>query len=64
MMMMNDRHQPRHYQESNRDSCHYCHRTPAVWQQNGNERVCSHCGTRVYSPVMTLSAKPTNKSQR
>ncbi len=46
--MMNDRHQPKHYRESTKDACNYCRRTPAVWNQVGNEKVCAHCGTRVY----------------
>ena len=53
--MMNDRHNPSHYEEITRDSCRYCRR-PAMWLQVGNEKVCAHCGTRVYSPSLTLPA--------
>ena len=59
--MMSDRHLPQQYEESAKDSCQYCHR-PAIWQQIGNEKVCSHCGTRVYSPVVTVP-KSTEKNR-
>ena len=57
--MMTDRHQPKQYEENAKDSCQYCRR-PAMWQQIGNEKVCSHCGTRVYNPVLTLSSSSEN----
>ncbi len=52
--MMTDRHQNKDYEENTRDTCRYCHRTPSVWQQMGNEKVCGHCGTRVYSPTFYI----------
>jgi DNA-directed RNA polymerase subunit RPC12/RpoP len=48
--MVNDRYQPKHF-EDNKDRCAYCGRTPAVWQQVGGEKVCPHCGTRIYVSV-------------
>lgn len=51
--MLNDHYHPRHRHEPAKDTCYYCHR-PASWQQVGNEKVCAHCGTRVYSPALTL----------
>lgn len=51
--MMSDRHHPKQYEEHAKDNCQYCRR-PTVWLQMGNEKVCSHCGTRVYSPVLPL----------
>ena len=43
---MSDRYQPKHFLEAAKDSCPYCHHTPAIWQYNGEEKVCVHCGTR------------------
>ena len=60
--MMSDRHLPKHYEEDTKDSCQYCRR-PAQWKQVGNEKVCSHCGTRVYSPVLNLAAPPSNNQR-
>ncbi len=57
--MMSDRHQPKQYEEHAKDSCQYCRR-PSMWQQIGNEKVCSHCGTRVYSPGLTLPVQQNN----
>lgn len=42
-----DRYEPKQYTENAKESCHYCHNT--TLQQVGNEKVCPHCGTRVYS---------------
>jgi hypothetical protein len=60
--MTSDRHLPKQYEENVKDSCQYCRRH-TIWQQIGNEKVCSHCGTRVYSPVLTL-ATPTDSNRR
>jgi len=50
--MKSERYEPKQYVENNNESCHYCHNT--TLQQVGNEKVCPHCGTRVYSTsVMT-----------
>jgi uncharacterized paraquat-inducible protein A len=47
-----DRYEPKQNTENTKDSCNYCHST--TLQQVGNEKVCPHCGTRVYSTsVMT-----------
>ena len=45
--MKSERYEPKQYIESANESCHYCHNT--TLQQVGNEKVCAHCGTRVYS---------------
>jgi uncharacterized paraquat-inducible protein A len=45
--MKSERYEPKHYTESANERCHYCHNT--TLQQVGNEKVCAHCGTRVYS---------------
>jgi uncharacterized paraquat-inducible protein A len=45
--MKSERYEPKQYIESAKESCHYCHNT--TLQQVGNEKVCAHCGTRVYS---------------
>ena len=60
--MMSDRYFPKQYEEIAKESCQYCRRA-TVWLQVGNEKVCSHCGTRVYSPVLNL-ATPTNTNRR
>lgn len=57
--MISDRHQSKQYEEHAKEACQYCHR-PAMWQQIGHEKVCSHCGTRVYSPVLTLPVAMEN----
>jgi uncharacterized paraquat-inducible protein A len=44
---MSERYEPKQYIENAKESCHYCHNT--TLQQVGNEKVCAHCGTRVYS---------------
>ncbi len=59
--MKSERQEPKPYTEDVIDSCHYCH-NKATWQQVGNEKVCAHCGTRVYSPqvndnVLTRSSR-------
>ena len=63
--MINQRYQPKHYEESTKHICAYCHRTPAVWQQSGNEKICAHCGTRVYNSMPDQDenafAKSTNR---
>ena len=45
--MKSERYEPKQYVESAKESCHYCHNTSL--QQVGNEKVCAHCGTRMYS---------------
>jgi uncharacterized paraquat-inducible protein A len=45
--MSSERYEPKQYIETANESCHYCHK--ATLQQVGNEKVCAHCGTRVYS---------------
>jgi len=45
--MKSERYEPKQCTENNKESCHYCHNT--TLQQVGNEKVCPHCGTRVYS---------------
>ncbi|MBL8155433.1 MAG: hypothetical protein JNM70_14710 [Anaerolineae bacterium] len=47
--MMTDRHSSKHYEDSQQDTCRYCRRTPALWHWEGSEKVCAHCGTRVYT---------------
>jgi len=44
---MSERYEPKQYIESAKERCNYCHNT--TLQQVGNEKVCAHCGTRVYS---------------
>jgi len=56
-MTMSARHVPKHFRESTKDSCQYCHRTPALWQQEGSEKVCAHCGTRVYKSNLVVPAQ-------
>jgi uncharacterized paraquat-inducible protein A len=45
--MKHERYEPKLYIETAKESCHYCHNM--TLQQVGNEKVCAHCGTRVYS---------------
>ena len=45
--MKSERYEPKQYTEHANESCHYCHN--ATLQQVGNEKVCAHCGTRIYS---------------
>jgi uncharacterized paraquat-inducible protein A len=45
--MKSERYEPKQHTENNTESCHYCHNT--TLQQVGNEKVCPHCRTRVYS---------------
>ncbi|MCC6892519.1 MAG: hypothetical protein IT321_06840 [Anaerolineae bacterium] len=59
--MSSDRHQPKQYEE-HKDNCQYCRRT-SVWQQIGNEKVCSQCGTRVYSPALVIPSQSTSVSR-
>jgi uncharacterized paraquat-inducible protein A len=56
--MSSERCEPKQYVETANESCHYCHNM--TLQQVGNEKVCAHCGTRVYStaglsPIKTSS---------
>jgi len=53
--MKSERYEPKQYIESAKESCHYCHNT--TLQQVGNEKVCAHCGTRVYSTAGLHSMK-------
>ncbi|HEX2906288.1 MAG TPA: hypothetical protein VHO69_05465 [Phototrophicaceae bacterium] len=43
------RHVPKHYAETLKTACKYCHKTPALWHYVGGEKICVHCGTRVYN---------------
>jgi uncharacterized paraquat-inducible protein A len=45
--MKSERYEPKTNIDNANESCHYCHNTSL--QQVGNEKVCAHCGTRVYS---------------
>jgi uncharacterized paraquat-inducible protein A len=60
--MKSERYEPKQYIESAKESCHYCHNV--TLQQVGNEKVCAHCGTRVYSTAglnpMKLSTANVN----
>ncbi len=65
-IMMVDRHQPKRFEEENKDTCKYCRRSPAMWNQVGNEKECAYCGTRVYSSVLyllpnSLEVKPAER---
>ncbi len=59
--MKSERHEPKQYVENSKDSCHYCHNT-ATMRQVGNEKVCAHCGTRVYSPAFRLTTLNTQRA--
>jgi len=48
--MKSERYEPKQSIENAKESCHYCHNT--TLQQVGNEKVCAHCGTRVYSTAV------------
>lgn len=52
---MSERYEPKQYIENAKESCHYCHNH--TLQQVGNEKVCAHCGTRVYSTAGLTSLK-------
>ncbi len=56
--MKSERYEPKQYIDNSKESCHYCHNTSL--QQVGNEKVCAHCGTRVYS---TSSMSPMQTSR-
>ena len=64
---MSERYEPKQYIENAKESCHYCHN--ATLQQVGNEKVCAHCGTRVYSTagltvkLNTVSGSPVVATQ-
>ncbi len=45
--MKSERYEPKQCIESAKESCQYCHNTSL--QQVGSEKVCAHCGTRMYS---------------
>ncbi len=63
--MMSDRYQPKHFEENAQEMCRYCRRTPATWNYVDNEKVCPHCGTRVYSPAHIPATKTeTRPAQR
>jgi hypothetical protein len=63
---MSDRHQPKNFLEAAKDSCPYCHHTPAIWQHIGDEKVCIHCGTRhsTSNPFVTPQMKVTKQPAR
>lgn len=50
--MSSERYQPKQAIENAKETCHYCHSTSSL-QQIGNEKVCAHCGTRIYSTAGT-----------
>jgi rubredoxin len=54
--MVYDRYQPKHFEENAQEMCSYCRRTPASWDHVDNEKVCPHCGTRIYSPSIAQTA--------
>ena len=56
---MSERYEPKPNIENAKESCHYCHNT--TLQQVGNEKVCAHCGTRVYS-TSGISPVQTNRA--
>ncbi|MBL8166461.1 MAG: hypothetical protein JNJ61_31045 [Anaerolineae bacterium] len=55
-MSMSGRHLPKHVAESSKEICRYCRRTPALWEVVGSEKICAHCGTRVYDSSMRTPA--------
>lgn len=56
------RHITKHYIEATKSTCTYCHKTPALWQYTGNEKICVHCGTRVYNSAALAAGE--NSSPR
>jgi len=62
--MIIGRYQPKHYDETTKDICAYCHRTPASWRQVGNEKICAHCGTRVFNSAATMTNLVLKHSNR
>ena len=60
------RHVTKHLAETLSTSCKYCHKTPAVWHYAGNEKICAHCGTRVYqsTPMPKTGSTSLYKSLR
>lgn len=52
--MSSERYQPKQAIENAKETCHYCHSTSSL-QQIGNEKVCAHCGTRIYSTAAALN---------
>jgi transcription initiation factor TFIIIB Brf1 subunit/transcription initiation factor TFIIB len=58
--IVNERYQPDHIDEQN--TCKYCHITPVIWQHEGHEKVCPHCGTRVYNSALTVQQPQVRKS--
>lgn len=62
-MTMSGRHQPKHFTENTKDTCKYCRRTPAMWHKAGNEKVCAHCGTRVYDSSLRLASDDAAHNQ-
>jgi hypothetical protein len=60
--MLNERHQTKHFEERTKDMCNYCHRTPAVWHQVGSEKICAHCGTRVFNSAVANAENVLLKS--
>ena len=60
--MKSERYEPKQNIEKTHESCHYCHNT--TLQQIGNEKVCAHCGTRVFSITGLKQSKPTSGNIR
>lgn len=48
------RHVTKTYIEATKSVCTYCHKTPALWHYVGNEKICVHCGTRVYNSAALM----------
>lgn len=53
------RHLPKHVAEALKTTCKYCRKTPALWQVVDNEKVCVHCGTRVYNSAVLVVPSET-----
>lgn len=51
------RHIPKHYAEMMKSNCKYCRKTPPLWHYVGSEKVCAHCGTRVYNSTAPVVAE-------
>ncbi len=57
------RHITKHYAETLKSTCKYCHKTPALWHYVGNEKICVHCGTRVYNSAVVPVAGDTGSTR-
>jgi hypothetical protein len=61
-MSMSGRHLPKHLAETSKETCRYCRRTPALWEVVGSEKICAHCGTRVYDSSALASLVTVRKA--